>query len=106
MMLYLAPKKITDISFDAHQCAWFTHNTKESHETAAKRICCYHQGTNENVLVSNPSKKLVVGCYADAVFEGLWGNEDPQDLICDRSRNRFVVTFTNCPLLWVSKLQT
>ena len=53
----------------------------------------------------NPSKKLVVDCYADADFAGLWGHEDPQDPICARSRTGFVVTFANCPLLWVSKLQ-
>ena len=37
---------------------------------------------------------------------GLWGHEDPQDPICARSRTGSVVTFANCPLLWVSKLQT
>ena len=52
------------------------------------------------------SKKLVVNCYSDADFAGLWGNEDPQDPICARSRTGFVITFANCPLLWVSKLQT
>ena len=54
----------------------------------------------------NPSKKLVVDCYTDADFAGLWGHEDPQDPICARSRTGFVVNFANCPLLWVSKLQT
>ena len=54
----------------------------------------------------NTSKKLVVDCYADADFAGLWGHEDPQDPICARSRTGFVVTFANFPLLWVSKIQT
>ena len=71
-----------------------------------KRICRYLQGTKNNGLVFNPSKKLVVDCYADADFLGMWGHENPQDPICDRSRNVFVVTFYNCTLLWVSKLQT
>ena len=39
------------------------------------------------------------------IFVGLWGHEDPQDPICDSSRTGFVVTFSNCPLFWVSKLQ-
>ena len=39
-------------------------------------------------------------------FAGLWRHEDPQDPICARSRTGFVVTFSNCNLLWVSKLQT
>ena len=48
----------------------------------------------------------MVDCYADADFAGLWGHEDPQDPICARSRNGFVVTFSKCPLLWLSKLKT
>ena len=47
----------------------------------------------------------MVGCYADADFAGLWGHENTKDPICDRSRTGFVLTFDNCPLLWVSKLQ-
>ena len=101
-----ASNKRPDISFAVHQCARFTHNTKISHKTAVKRICRYLQGTKDNVLVFNPSKKLVVDCYDDADFAGLWGHEDPQDRICARSRTGFVVTLANCPLLWVSKLQT
>ena len=71
-----------------------------------KRICRYLQGTKDNGLVINPSNKLVVDFYADADFAGLWGHEDPQDSICARSRTGFVITFDNCPLLWVSKIQT
>ena len=68
IMLYLASNKIPDIFFAIHQCNQFTHNTKSSHETFAKRICRYLQGTNANDLVFNPSKKLVVDFYADADF--------------------------------------
>ena len=106
MMLYLESNTRPDISFSVHQCARFTHNTKASHETAVKRICRYLHGTKENGLVFNPSKKLVVDCYADADFAGLWGHEYHQDPIFARSKTGFVVTFANFPLLWVSKLQT
>ena len=34
-----------------------------------KRICRYLQGTKEKGLVFNPSKKLVVDCYADAILQ-------------------------------------
>ena len=104
MMLYLASKTRPDISFTVHQCARFTHNNKVSHDTAVKRICKYLQSTKDKGLVFNPSKKLVVDCYDDAYFAGLWGHEDPQDPICARSRTVFVVTFANFPLLWVSKI--
>ena len=77
MIVYLVSNTRPDISFAVHQCARFTHNTNLSHETDVKRICRYLQGTKENGLVFNPSKKLVVDCYADADFAGLWGHEDP-----------------------------
>ena len=54
----------------------------------------------------NTPKKLVPDYYTEADFEGLWGHENPHDPNCDRSRTSFVVTFANCPLFWVSKLQT
>ena len=38
----------------------------------------YLQGTKDKGLVFNPSEKLVMDCYADAYFEGLWGHENPQ----------------------------
>ena len=105
MMLYLAPNTRPDISFSVHQCARYTHNTKSSKEAAVKRICRYLQCTKENVLLFNPSNKLVVDCYDDADFAGLWVHENPQDPICARSRTGIVVNFSNFPLLWVSKLQ-
>ena len=68
MILYLASNTRPDISFVVHQCSQFMHNTKASHDTSVKRICRYLQGTKDNGLVFNPSKKLVVDCYADADF--------------------------------------
>ena len=49
---------------------------------------------------------MVVDCYDDAVFAGLWGHENPKDPRCDRSKTGFVVTFDNFPLFWVLKLKT
>ena len=66
MMLYLESNTKPDFSFAFHQCAWFTHNIKASHETTVKRIYRYLQGTKDNGLVFNPSKKLVVNCFDDA----------------------------------------
>ena len=67
-------------------------------------ICWYLQGDKGKGLVFNTSKKMMVDCYVDADFVGLWGNENPQDPIYDRSRTIFVLTVSNFPLLWVSKL--
>ena len=69
-------------------------------------MCRYLKVTKDNVLVFYLSKKLVIDCYSDADFVGLWGYEETQDPICARSITGFVITFANCTLLWVSKLQT
>ena len=106
IMLYLASNKRPDISFAVHQCSQFIHNTKASHDTDMKRIFRYLQGTQDNGLVFNPYTKLVVVFYDDADFARLLGHKNPQDPICARSRSGSMVTFSNCPLLWVSKLQT
>ena len=58
-----------------------------------ERICRYLQGIKDNGLVFNPYKKRLVDCYADSDFEGLWGHENPQYPICDRSRTVFVISF-------------
>ena len=106
IMLYMTSNRIPYIYFVVHHCERFTHNTKASNETAVKRICWHLQGTKDNGIVFNTSKKLVVDCYADAHFAGLWEHTNPQQSICARSRTGYVVNFANCSLLWVSKLQT
>ena len=99
MMFYLVPKTRPDISFSVNKCDRFTYNTEASHYMDMKRISCYLQGTKDNVLVFNPSKKLVLNFYAGAYFAGLCVHENPQDPICNRSRTVFVVMSSNCPIL-------
>jgi len=106
MLLYLASNSRPDISFAVHQCARFTHNPKASHEQGILRICRYLQGTKDEGIVFCPTKECAVDCYVDADFAGLWGHEDDQDPVCVKSRTGYVVTVANCPLVWVSKLQS
>ena len=104
MLLYLCNSR-SDIAFAVHQCARFTHNPKRSHEKAILHIC-YLKGTKEKGLILNHTKSLSLEYYADADFTGLYGVEDNQDPICVKSRTGYVITFANCSLLFVSKLQT
>ena len=57
-------------------------------------------------MIFNPSDTFNVDCHVDADFGGLWGSENDQDPISVKSRTGFIITFMNCPLLWISKLQT
>ena len=107
MLLYLASNSRPDIAFAVHQCARFTHNPKASHEKGLLRICAYLKGTQDKGLIFKPTfDNIAVDCYVDADFLGLFGTEDSHDPISAKSRTGYVITLANCPLLWVSKLQS
>jgi hypothetical protein len=53
-----------------------------------------------------PSKDFKVDCYVAAYFAGLYEVKDVHDPICAKSHTGYVMTIANCPLMWVSKLQT
>ena len=105
--MYLASNSRPDIAFAVHQCARFTHNSKASHEKGLLRICAYLKGTHDKGLIFKPTfNNISVDCYVDADFLGLFGTEDSQDRTSAKSRTGNVITLANCPLLWVSMLQS
>jgi hypothetical protein len=106
MMMYLSSNSRPDIQFAVHQCARFTHCPKRSHGEAILRICRYLQGTKDRGLCFKPTETLKLDCYCDADFAGLYNVEHHQDPVCVKSRTGFCLTLGDCPLLWVSKLQT
>ena len=105
MLLYLAGNSRPDIAFAVNQAARFTHNPKQSHAVAVKRIVRYLKGTRDRGLIFRPSVDWKVDCYVDANFCGLWGSEDPDDPIVSKSRTGYVITLAGCPLTWRSTLQ-
>lgn len=107
MLLYLSGNTRPDIAFAVHQCARFSHDPKQSHAIAVKRILRYLKGTKDKGMILSPSNNdFEVNCYVDADFAGLWGVEYDQDPVCVKSRTGFLIMFMGCPLHWVSKLQT
>jgi Reverse transcriptase (RNA-dependent DNA polymerase). len=106
MLLYLSGNTRPDITFAVHQCARYSHNPKQSHAVAVKRILRYLKGTQDKGMTFSPTDALVVNCFVDADFAGLWGVEYDQDPVCVKSRTGYLITLMGCPLLWVSKLQT
>ena len=71
-----------------------------------KRICCYLQGTKTKGLILKPSKRLTVDCFVDVDFPGQWNVENPEDPLCVKSWTGYVLLVGNCPVHWVSKLQS
>ena len=53
-----------------------------------------------------PSGQLKVDAYPDADFAGLYGHEKVTDPACAKSRTGFLISVSDCPMVWVSKLQT
>ena len=104
--MYLAFNTRPDIQFAIHRCARFTHNPKESHGEAIKRICRYLAGTKDKGTTFSPTKTLSLDCYVDADFAGLWLFERDQDPVCVKSRTGYVLMLGGCPLIFKSKLWT
>ena len=61
-------------------------------------ICRYLQSNKDDAWVFIPSNKMVVGCYFYANFLGIWVDNNLQYPICSKSRNLYVVTFSNIPI--------
>ncbi len=105
MLLYLEHSH-PDNSCTTHQCVWYMHLPKLSHENALKKIGRYLKGTLDQGLILNPSNTMKINCYPDADFAGLWKRDDVQDPHCVRSRTGYVICLANCPVLCKSRLQT
>ena len=106
MLMFLANNTRPDIAYATHQCARFSHSPKASHSLAVKKIARYLKGTPNDGIIMKPKPDLTIDCYVDADFAGLYGSEDSQDPICAKSRTGYVLFLADCPLMWVSKLQT
>ena len=105
MLQYLQGHSRPDITYAVSQCACFVHSPKRSHEEALERIGLYLKGTLDDGLILKPTGDLDIDIYVDADFAGLWPYEDKQDSTCVKSRTGFVICISNCPVIWISKLQ-
>ena len=106
MMLYLAGHSRPDIAYAVNCCARYMFNPRLSHEKALKRIGRYLKATRNKGLILKPTGMLKVDAYPDADFAGLYGYEAVTDPACAKSRTGFLITVSDCPIVWVSKLQT
>ena len=106
MLNYLAASTRPDILFAVHQCARFSANPKLSHERAVKRIVRYLKGTKEKGIIMNPDRDKGIQCFVDADFAGGYSNETKDDPVSVFSRTGYVLFYFNCPVLWVSRMQT
>ena len=89
-----------------HQCARFCTKPTALHEFALKRIVRYLVLTATRGLILHPNKEFRLDMYVDADFAGLWHQQHSAMRECVLSRTGYIITYCNCPIHWVSKLQT
>lgn len=106
MCLYLSNTTRLDCAFAVNQCARYTHDPREPHHKALKRLVAYLIKTRDEGMTIQPTSKNTLDCYVDADFAGLYGAEDPDDPISVRSRTGFIIALGDNPVIWSSKLQT
>ena len=106
MLNYLAASTRPDCLYAVHQCARFSSNPKLSHERAVKRIVRYLKGTRDKGLILHPDASKGVQCYVDADFAGGYTKELSNEPISVFSRTGYVIYYFNCPVIWVSKMQS
>jgi hypothetical protein len=94
-----------DIAYATHQCARFSEDTRASHEDAVMWLCKYLLATKDDGIIYDPKRDQSIEVYAEADFCGSW-TMAPQDIITAKSRTLYIVNFSDCPIVWTSKLQT
>ena len=95
-----------DIAYNVHQCAQFSAAPRESHAHAVRRIGRNLLSTRKLGLTYHPSENSF-HCWADADFVGKWEQSIAmKDINTARLRSGYLITYTACPILWASKMQT
>ena len=106
MLLYLSGNTRPDLQFAVSQVARFSHDPKQPHANAVKRIIQYLQSSKNDGCIFKKSTTIKLDLYVDADFAGLWGVEHPLNSISVKSRTGFLISLSSCYLLSKSGLQT
>ena len=82
-------------------------STKRYHELELKMLEVYLKNTQDHGLVFYPNSYFFkVDTYPDYDFAGMYGHENHHDTTCANSRPGFIITFSDCLVLWIYKFQT
>ena len=105
---YLQAMTRPDLTYAVHQCACFCINPKFLHEQGLKRICHYLYLTRNCSLVFKPKLTDGFKCYSyvDADWARNWLKTCPNNKTGALSRTGYLITYTNCPIMWGSKMQS
>ena len=77
-----------------------------SYEVAVRQIGKYLIGTTDKGTISKPDNTKGLECYVDVAFAAGWQQADTDNTENFLSKIGYVIYYTDCQLLWKSKLQT
>lgn len=89
-----------------HQTARFLNEPMLSHEKAIMRLGRYLLDTRKHGIIYKPDRSKGLECYVDADFAWGWTQADASNAENVLSCTGYVIMYANCPILWVSRLQT
>ncbi|KAL7478109.1 hypothetical protein ACHAW6_003890 [Cyclotella cf. meneghiniana] len=100
-MLYLAGHMRPDIVYAVKCYARYMFAPSLVHKVALKWIGRYLKATRKKGLVLKPSGALKIDAYPDAHFASLYGHGVITDPSCVKSTTGFLITVSDCPMVWV-----
>ena len=85
---------------------YFCNDPKLFHERAINRIVKYLIGSSSKGIIYKLDKEKGVEFFVDTYFSGAWDSSDPSNPENIMSRTGYTIMYAECPVLWVSCLQT
>ncbi len=89
-----------------HQTTHFSNQPMLLHEKLIVRIGRYLLDTCKRGIIYKPDVKKGLECHVDADFAGGWLQADTENAENVLLRTGYVIMYADCPILWVSWLQT
>jgi len=103
---FLAQHTWPDIAYAINSCAHYLNAPNKTHFTAVKWIRHYLLGTQDKGLILHPTNENCLSAYVDSNFVGSWSKQVSHLHHSALSHTGYVITYSGCPIHWVSKLQS
>ena len=82
----------------------FSSDIKLPHNLEVKRVLNYLKGTSPQGLIINSYPEEGIECYVDPDFAGGWNQEEGKDPGLVLSITGYIISYTNCPIIWASRI--
>jgi len=103
---FLVQSTHPDITYAINMCTCYLNNPNLMHYQAVKCIGHYLYGTCDKGLILTPTNENQLCAYIDSDFAGSWLKHTSHLHQSALSCASFVITYSGCPIHWVSKLES